>query len=389
MLDSLPLPGNRIAFCMLIALVVAALVARMLTPVAKRIGLADPPGGRKQHAGIIPLTGGIGMFAGFFVAAMASGLIAGATVALLVALVLLVFGGAADDMHDISHQSKFMIQLTATLLMTSWAGVQVHQLGNLFGFGPLNLYQWAIPFSVVCALGVINAINMVDGLDGTAGGIAIVAALWLACAALLQGLGPQALLLLLLAAAIAGFLLWNMRFPGIRSQARVFMGDSGSMMLGLALCWFSIDLTQGEGRTLAPIVCMWILAVPLLDMARVMFVRIQKRISMFEAGREHLHHLLLERGVPVYATAWTMMGIATLAGAVGLGAWRLGVADWVLSYAFIALFVLVLVTAYFREQAISRERVSAPPSADWTPDELIVRARERRERGETRSIDEL
>src|SRR4029453_17266542 len=205
MLQLLPLPGNRVAFCMLLALVVAALIARILTPVANRIGLADPPGGRKQHVGTIPVTGGIGMFAGFFVAAMASGLIGGPTIPLLVALFLLVFGGAADDMHDISLQSKFLIQLTAALLMTSWADVQVHQLGNLFGFGPLNLYQWAIPFSVMCALGVINAINMVDGLDGAAGGVSLVATLWLAYAALAQGLGSQALLLLLLGAAVVGF----------------------------------------------------------------------------------------------------------------------------------------------------------------------------------------
>src|SRR5262245_33131217 len=115
MLQLLPLPGNRVAFLMLLALVVAALVARILTPVANRIGLADPPGGRKQHVGTIPVTGGIGMFAGFFVAAMASGLIAGANVALLVALFLLVFGGAADDMHDISAQWKFIVQLVAAL----------------------------------------------------------------------------------------------------------------------------------------------------------------------------------------------------------------------------------------------------------------------------------
>jgi UDP-GlcNAc:undecaprenyl-phosphate/decaprenyl-phosphate GlcNAc-1-phosphate transferase len=374
---------------MLLAFVVAGVVARILSSFAKRIGLVDLPGGRKLHSGTIPVTGGIGMFAGFFLAAMASGLINGATVALVIALFLLVFGGAADDMHDISHQSKFLIQLVATLLMTSWAAVQVHVLGNLFGFGPLNLYQWAIPFSVICALGVINAINMIDGLDGTAGGVSVVAMLSLAYAALVQGLGTQALLLLLLAAAVTGFLMWNMRFPGIRSQARVFMGDSGSMMLGLALCWFSIDLTQGEGRTLPPIVCMWILAVPLLDMARVMFVRMHKRISMFEADREHLHHLLLERGVPVYATAWIMIGIAALGSAVGLGAWHFGVPDWAMSLGFIALFVLVLVTAYLRERTIAREAASSPVSPQWTPDERLLRARERREQRERagRNVD--
>ena len=380
-----PLPANRLAFCVLLAFVIAAVVARMLTPVAMRIGLADPPGGRKQHSGHVPLTGGIAMFAGFFVAAMASGLIIGSTVALVVALLLLVFGGAADDMHDIAHQGKFVIQLTAALLMTSWAGVQVHELGNLFGFGPLNLYQWAIPFSVVCALGVINAINMVDGLDGVAGGTVVAAALWLAYAALAQGLGSQALFLLLLAAAVAGFLVWNVRFPGVRSQARVFMGDSGSMMLGLALCWFSIDVTQGEGRTLPPIVCMWILAVPLIDMARVMFVRIRKRISMFEADREHLHHLLLERGVPAYHAAWIMMAASVVAGGFAVGAWHAGVPEWALSWLFIGLFSVVLVSAYSRERAIARKVASINRAATPMPAEPVQRLPERRR--EQRSTD--
>jgi len=160
------------------------------------------------------------------------------------------------------------------------------------------------------------------------------------------------------------------------------------MMLGLALCWFSIDLTQGEGRSLPPIVCMWILAVPLLDMVRVMFVRIRKRISMFEADREHLHYLLTERGVPVHAAAWIMTGAAALAGALGLGAWRLGVPDWLMSYAFIALFAVVVVSAYVRERAIAREAAAAPPSADWVPNERLIRARERRVSRESRSSDD-
>jgi UDP-GlcNAc:undecaprenyl-phosphate GlcNAc-1-phosphate transferase len=120
------------------------------------------------------------MFTGFFLGAMASGLIAGGTVALIAALFLLVFGGAADDMRDISARSKLLLQLVAALLMTSWAGVQVRQLGNPFGFGPVQLYHWALPFSVIWAIGVINAVNMVDGLDGSVGGISLVAMLWLA-----------------------------------------------------------------------------------------------------------------------------------------------------------------------------------------------------------------
>ena len=350
MLESLPLAGNRVAFFLLVAFVVAALACRGLKRVALRIGLADQPGGRKQHEGIIPLTGGIGMFAGFAFAALTSGLIVGPTLALVVSLGLLVVGGAADDMHDITPRAKIMLQLIAALFMTSWAGVFVATLGNLFGFGPINLYLWALPFSVVCALGVMNAVNMLDGLDGAAGGMALVAGLWLAYAALLQSLASEAMLLLLLCAAIAGFLAWNARFPPLRLQARVFMGDAGALMLGLALCWFSIDVTQGPARTMPPIVCVWILAVPLLDMARVMFLRVRRRGDMFDADREHLHYMLLARGVPHHKAALILGGASALCGAIGVGGWRLGLPEWALTYAFFAVLVLVIASAHARER---------------------------------------
>jgi UDP-GlcNAc:undecaprenyl-phosphate/decaprenyl-phosphate GlcNAc-1-phosphate transferase len=350
MLEQLPLAANRVVFFLLLALLAASLTCRLLTHIALRIGLADRPGGRKQHEGTIPLTGGIGMFVGFVVAALTSGLIVGPTLALVVALGMLVAGGAADDMHDITPRTKFMLQLIAALLMTSWASVYVATLGNLFGFGPVNLYNWGIPFSVVCALGVMNAVNMLDGLDGAAGGMAFVAALWLAYAAVAQGLGAQALLLLLLCAAIAGFLLWNIRLPPLRGQARVFMGDAGSMMLGLALCWFCVDTTQGVGRNLPPIVCVWILVVPLLDMARVMFQRLRRRADILDADREHLHHLLLARGIAPHNAALILVGASALTGAIGLSAWRIGLPEWVLTYAFFAVLGFILLSAHLKER---------------------------------------
>jgi UDP-GlcNAc:undecaprenyl-phosphate GlcNAc-1-phosphate transferase len=348
MLEQLPIGANRLAFYLALSFALAAFSARALSRIALRIGLADLPGGRKQHEGPVPVTGGLAMFAGFAVAALASGLVTGPTLALVAALGLLVAGGAADDMHDISPRAKVIVQLVAALFMTSWAGVQVAQLGNLLGLGPTNLHGWAIPFSIVCALGVINAINMIDGLDGGAGGVALAIALWLAWCAAAQRLGVQCVLLLLLAAAIAGFLLWNLRVPG-RAQAAVFMGDAGSMMLGMALCWFSIDLTQGEGRSLPPMACVWLLAVPLLDMARVMFLRLRRGASLFDADRGHFHYLLLARGHSVAATAWILAGATALAGALGVGAWKLGVPDWAMFYAFLALLAAILLLARARK----------------------------------------
>jgi UDP-GlcNAc:undecaprenyl-phosphate/decaprenyl-phosphate GlcNAc-1-phosphate transferase len=354
-MEALGFGPNRMVFFILLALVVSAVASRGLTRVALRIGLADQPGGRKQHEGVIPVTGGIGMFLGFAASALASQLVAGPMVALVAALGLLVIAGIADDMHDVPPKSKFFVQLVAALLMTSWAGVFVSQLGDLLGFGPLSLYHWAIPFSVVCALGVINATNMVDGLDGSAGGISLVAMLWFALAASLQGLGMQAIVPLLLAASIAGFLIWNVRLPG-RSRAVVFMGDAGSMMLGLALCWLAIDVTQGPGRTMPAITSVWILGVPLLDMGRVMFLRTVRRTGMFNGDRLHLHHYLLDRGYSTSLTALLLICASATMGAVGLLSWRLGVPDWVMFYAFLGIAFLVGLSAHRAEARPRFER---------------------------------
>jgi UDP-GlcNAc:undecaprenyl-phosphate/decaprenyl-phosphate GlcNAc-1-phosphate transferase len=133
------------------------------------------------------------------------------------------------------------------------------------------------------------------------------------------------------------------------------MGDAGSMMLGLALCWFCIDCTQGIARNLPPIVCVWILAVPLLDMTRVMFLRLRRRADMLDADREHLHHLLLERGVPPHRAALILIGASALTGALGVGAWRLGLPEWVLTYAFFALLCFIIFTAFLNERSIGVE----------------------------------
>ncbi|MSQ55552.1 MAG: undecaprenyl/decaprenyl-phosphate alpha-N-acetylglucosaminyl 1-phosphate transferase [Betaproteobacteria bacterium] len=349
--DAALFASNRVIFLAAVAMLLSAVLARSLTVLATRIGLVDLPGGRKQHEGVIPVTGGIAMYIGFAVAVLAGDAGATPALALVVALGVLVFCGLADDLHDLSPKAKFLLQIAAALLMTSWAGVQVGQLGDLMGFGVVQLHGWAIPFTVVCALGTINAMNMLDGLDGSAGGTALVATLWLACAAWLQRLAPQAVLLLFLAGAIAGFLAWNLRMPW-RRHAVVFMGDAGSMMLGFALCWFTIDLSQGAKRSMPPIACVWVLAVPLIDMARVMFVRVLRRSGLFGADREHLHHFLLARGYSVQAAAGIMVVASAICGGIGVGAWRYGVPDAAMFYAFAVLVGAILARAYARELRI-------------------------------------
>ena len=319
-------------------LVVTAVLVRLFAGTALKVGLVDRPGGRKRHEGAIPLTGGPAVLAGFGFGALI--LLDSLSVyrALFAALGLLVIVGVLDDLHDLPPSRKFLAQIVAALFMTSWGLVSIVGLGDLFGFGPVALRGWSIPFTVICVLGVINAINMADGADGLAGGLAFVGVSFLGVAALLTGQDSSARLLFVMAAAIAGFLVFNLRLPW-QPRARVFLGDSGSMMLGLFLTWFSVSLTQGGGESLPPIVAVWFLAVPILDMGLVTIRRLSKGVSPFRAGRDHLHHVLLLAGHSPAGTVNILLGLSLLLALVGFAAWRMHVPDSVLFYAFMGLFV--------------------------------------------------
>jgi UDP-GlcNAc:undecaprenyl-phosphate GlcNAc-1-phosphate transferase len=332
---------NRLIFHALLAFALTAFLSHFLRRPALRVGLVDVPGGRKQHAGEIPVVGGIAMFCGFTFSLFGIGQLESLNLhlSLVCALALMVMVGALDDMHDLSARHKFAAQIVGALFMTSWAGNYVSQIGNLLGFGPLGLYNWAIPFTVVCVLGVINAVNMLDGLDGLAGSVCGGALVLMAVAAGLSGLETPLWIAVLMLSAVAGFLLLNLRLPW-QSHARVFMGDAGSMMLGFALVWLAVDLSQGASRTLPPIVAVWILALPLADMARVMLTRMLRGQSPFLADRIHLHHLLIARGFSNNRVVMTMAGLSAAGGVIGIAGWKLGVPDYALFYAFIVVLAI-------------------------------------------------
>ncbi len=313
---------------------------------ALHVGLVDSPGGRKQHQGEIPLVGGPAMYLAFVFGALILVPYLSPYRSLFAALGALVIVGVLDDMHDLTAARKFLAQVFAAILMTSWGGMYVSQLGDMFGLGPVLLRDWAIPFTVICALGVINALNMVDGMDGLAGGLALVAFVWFGVAALTAGLTIPAQLIFLLVSVLIGFLVFNLRHPW-RERASVFMGNSGSMMLGVALTWFSVELTQGPRLSkLSPITAVWIIALPLLDMGSIMLRRIIKGRSPFSADREHLHHILLQVGYSEGQVVWILLSVSVLFGAVGFIAWYMHVPDFVMFYAFLILFVLYYFSVY-------------------------------------------
>lgn len=319
------------------AFLVTALALVFLARLGPALGLMDHPGGRKDHASPTPVVGGIAIMLSVLSTAALLRLEL-PVLSLLVCAMLVFLAGLLDDMREISQWPRFAAQVLACVLVLWLADTPLRSVGNLFGFGSIGLWVFALPMTVFAIVGVINAVNMSDGLDGLAGSQCLIAALAYAMVAAHTGLAGQLNMLLILAGGLAAFLLFNMRFPW-QSRAKVFMGDAGSMTLGFLLGWTAIELTQGQGRSFPPICALWIIVIPLCDTVSLILRRRAAGRSPFNPDREHLHHQLLARGFTVSQTVALLATGGLLTSLIGVGGWRLGVPEPILFLLFVALFV--------------------------------------------------
>ncbi len=324
-----------------IAFAVTLTLLRVLMPLARRIDLVDCPGGRKCHDGPVPLIGGIAMFWGFLFAVLTLDVSLAPLRALFAGSALLVLVGVLDDFHELSSRTRFIGQIMAALAMIYWGGVRLGHLGHLVSSGLFTLRPWEAPVTAFATVGVINALNMADGLDGLAGSLALIALGTMAALALAAGHLAEAQVLLVLASAVAAFLCLNLRFAG-RPRALVFMGDAGSMFLGFAIAWFSIGLSQGDAPAMTPVTALWIFALPLFDTVSIMLRRVLKGRSPFAADREHFHHILQAAGYSVNESVLIMTSLALGLAAVGVAGFHMRIPESVMFLGLMMLFA-----AYF------------------------------------------
>jgi UDP-GlcNAc:undecaprenyl-phosphate GlcNAc-1-phosphate transferase len=280
----------------LLNLLILPLVLRL----AHRHKWYDRPNSRKIHTGLIPRMGGPGLFLSFILAAVLAALalprLAGGR--LLEPRFAALFGGMAivhlvglyDDFKNLSALWKFVLQLAAAAIITS-GGFLIRSV-TLPYLGSINLGLAAYPLTAVWLVGIANAVNLIDGMDGLAGGIGAFAAAAMGTIALLQGSARGAVLSFALFGALLAFLLFN--FP----PARIFMGDSGSLFLGLTLA--ALPLAGGIPRSAAfgsLIVPVTLLTVPILDTATAILRRLRHRRSIISPDKQHIHHKLLAMGL--------------------------------------------------------------------------------------------
>jgi len=267
---------------------------------AKRRNLFDHPDySRKIHSESIPTLGGVAIFLAFllsFAISPWSNSFVGFSY-LVAALVILFFVGLKDDLVSLSPRVKLVAQLSAIGLVIYGSNTIINDFYGVLGLADIPVWV-ALPITFFTVIVVINAVNLIDGIDGLAGGIGTIASLFFGAAFLYAGQWPMAMFSLCLAGALLGFLWHNF------SPASIFMGDTGSMLLGFLLSIEAIAFlklgnapafTQLFGNAI-PVLTVAVLAFPLFDTLRVVVKRYRRGESIFTAGQDHIHHELLRMG---------------------------------------------------------------------------------------------
>jgi len=256
--------------------------------VAAKWRIVDHPGIRKVHAVPIPRIGGIAMIIGVLAAAFIVVPLEAADRYFLAAAGAVAAFGGMDDRFDLDYRVKLTCQLLAAVIVVIGGDIQIHSLTL---DDRVMLPEWiSIPLTLLFLVGITNAINLADGLDGLAGGTTFLILCALAMLAYSGGQVSSAALALTFAGAVLGFLRYN-TFP-----ATVFMGDAGSQLLGFAVGVLSLRATQSGDSAVSAATPILLLALPILDTLSVMVQRMSEGRSPFSADKNHIHHKLLSFG---------------------------------------------------------------------------------------------
>ncbi|UDG79575.1 UDP-N-acetylglucosamine--undecaprenyl-phosphate N-acetylglucosaminephosphotransferase [Candidatus Steffania adelgidicola] len=262
--------------------------------VAKKTGLLDKPNHRKRHQGQIPLVGGISIYAGIcFTCLYINHYIPHVDLYLICAGILVVTG-VLDDRFDISVLVRTIIQALVSVVMMVYSGQYINSLGYIFGPYEVILGPGGYLVTLFAVWAAINAFNMVDGIDGLLGGLSCVSLSAIGIFFILENHARLALLCFGMIASVLPYIFFNLGFFG--QHYKVFMGDSGSTMIGFTIIWLLLYSTQGWGHPMNPVTGLWIIAIPLMDMIAIIYRRLRKGMSPFTPDRQHIHHLIMRAG---------------------------------------------------------------------------------------------
>lgn len=289
--------------CFITAFVVTLLAIPPIINLIRKYKLYDMPNSRKEHSLPIPTMGGIAIVGGMIASLLLWFPFSNelGQIAFFFSIAALFALGIMDDLKDLSARYKFVVQIALAILIAS-SGIRITSFDGLFGINELPVSA-QYTFTVLAIVGITNAFNLIDGIDGLAGGLSFMSLVTLGLFLSLSGDSNTALLSFALAGGVLAFLYFNF------NPARLFMGDTGSLILGFVIAVLSIRLMQVNVASSnailshAPVFVFGIVLIPVFDTIRVFAVRTWRGGSPFVADKTHIHHLLTNRGFThVFAT---------------------------------------------------------------------------------------
>jgi UDP-GlcNAc:undecaprenyl-phosphate GlcNAc-1-phosphate transferase len=323
---------------LLFAFVVSFLSIRFIKPIAVKVGLVDIPVGRKLHQGHVPLVGGVSIYLSILTTSLFFIPQSQVFNLYILSASMLLFVGVLDDRYDIPVRYRFVAQILVGSMMIFGAGFYIEDFGNLFGLGVIKLGFIGVFVTLFAIIGAINAFNMVDGIDGLAGMLSMVSFATLAF--LLSHSGSDWYLLpALFIAATVPYLMANLNWPR-KMFSKIFMGDAGSMLIGLTVVWLLVIGVNDSINAFRPVTALYIIAIPLMDMAAIMYRRVKKGDSPFKPDRDHLHHIFIRAGFSSKQALVLITLSATLIAIVGVMGELYRVPELAMLLGFLLIFLL-------------------------------------------------
>jgi UDP-GlcNAc:undecaprenyl-phosphate/decaprenyl-phosphate GlcNAc-1-phosphate transferase len=294
-----------------IALIVCFTVSILITPLVKKfaflIGATDQPNRRKVHHSTMPRLGGLAIFISFIVGMVILQPENPASTAILIGCFIIVFTGICDDLFELPAKYKLIGQLAAALIVVFLGDLQVHFINLPFG-GQLEFGYLSIPFTILWIVGITNAINLIDGLDGLAAGVSSIALVTISGMALIQGSLYVVIVGSIVLISTLGFLFYNFH------PASIFMGDTGALFLGFVISVLSL-LGYKNVTFISFIIPVIILGVPISDTIFAILRRLINNQPLGAPDKSHLHHCMLRLG---YSHRQTVLIIYAMAAFFGL-----------------------------------------------------------------------
>ncbi len=306
---------NKLYILAVISVVLSALFTPLVKKIAFRFKVLDVPRDkRKIHKKPIPLLGGLAIYCSFVLTLLLkAGALSMAEKGIIVGASVIVAGGIIDDKFDIRPRYKLIFQTLASIILIL-SGVKITLITNpmLTSNQYLNIGILSIPLTILWVIGITNALNLIDGLDGLAAGVALISSITIFIIAIINKRADAAVMTAILSGAILGFLPYNF------NPATIFMGDTGAQLLGFLLASISMEGTIKSAAAFAIAVPILALGIPIYD---TIFAMIRRKINgrpIMQADRGHLHHRLMDMGFTQRQTVVIMYLISAILGSFAI-----------------------------------------------------------------------